>query len=598
MATLNALNGAAFVVAAFVTTAHGYTNVFSDAVFWFRGGKDCVTADGQLERGEFFDDLHADDSSHSNHKMEVTGYAENGTFATEPVVFPALGAGVTNDMRVLRISNNSNNVSGTSKWYPLSVNPYSIFSSYGISNEYTVVYRLRLESATNRTEWLMKVGYGGNKGLLLGFKESKGHPDCKGIRGWCTRSETGSNSSFDFSPYIFAPTNTWIDLSVAVGGGEVRVGIAAPSSAATYGKNPSIAFRSVSLWTDNCTLGEESSYLFFAQTAQESTSSGTAFLGSVQQIAIWKRKLSDQGVMEAFGMPRPAIFRTGLDNDSSSEFGGMRSGSSQTIDGLGSWQEVSNEMIAGDTWTVNFNALSDEAGLAQVFSMRSLPASATARIAVSLNGTSLGTRTLGGVSRAFWPVSKGLLVQGANALTISRVDGNAGVLNMDSMELGGSLGIGVPDSDKAEMVPTARVSSGSVSMASGNPMHWPNLLTTYGDIVAFKLWVDPDLVDRCSGTLKIRTRCLNRSATQVKQGTETFALLVNGVTNLVRDCSMAWRDSTVEFARGELSPGWNDVLLSSEMTGTCYWEIDYYRFESVLNRGFSIPPRGFTIKFR
>ena len=41
MATLNALNRAAFVVAAFVTTAHGYTNVFSDAVFWFRGGKDC-----------------------------------------------------------------------------------------------------------------------------------------------------------------------------------------------------------------------------------------------------------------------------------------------------------------------------------------------------------------------------------------------------------------------------------------------------------------------------------------------------------------------------------------------------------------------------
>ena len=35
--------------------AHGSTNVFNDAVFWFRGGKD-LNGDGYMQKGEFFDE--------------------------------------------------------------------------------------------------------------------------------------------------------------------------------------------------------------------------------------------------------------------------------------------------------------------------------------------------------------------------------------------------------------------------------------------------------------------------------------------------------------------------------------------------------------
>ena len=44
------------------TCAFGTTNVFNDAVFWFRGGRD-ADSNGVLDAGEFFNDLQAGNSS-------------------------------------------------------------------------------------------------------------------------------------------------------------------------------------------------------------------------------------------------------------------------------------------------------------------------------------------------------------------------------------------------------------------------------------------------------------------------------------------------------------------------------------------------------
>ena len=111
-----AMSGA--FVACLTFAAHGSANVFDDAVFWFRGGKD-INGDGYMQKGDFFDDLHANDASHANHKMPMTGYTGdnagykvNAAFKNEQVTFPALG--VVENMRVLRISN----VKGNSKYFP------------------------------------------------------------------------------------------------------------------------------------------------------------------------------------------------------------------------------------------------------------------------------------------------------------------------------------------------------------------------------------------------------------------------------------------------------------------------------------------------
>ncbi len=585
---------AASVFALFATSAFGSQNVFDDAAFWFRGGKDCVTADGQLQTGEFFDDLHAADGSHANHWLEVTGYAENGTFRTEDVVFPALGTAFSKPMQVLHVTDNTKD----GKRCPLYVRPLSLFANNSISNEYTIICRIRLDTLS-RLERLFRIGYqDGNakKGLLLGFNEHTERPGCKYVTAWMSQSTGASMTEVAIDrSNLFFPTNTWVDMSVAVGNGKLRVGLAAPDSKrlSNDSKTPTIHFAEVNMWTDNCTLmGTGWMYRLFGEggsgddTASASAKT-TGFQGSVQQLAIWSRKLSDQEVMEAFGMPRPVIFRTGFDNDSSGEFGGTRSGAAQTIDGLGSWQGVCNEMRAGDSWTVNFDALAGDKNNPEIFSMRTLRGSSAATISASLNGTSLGSRAVNGNSRAFWPVPANLIVAGANTLTLSRTDGGAGDFLVDAMELGGSFLV-------SGTVEFGRIAKGVPSSLDPNPAHFPGYIRPsqgYSNVF-YRVWVDPDASDSCEALLVMSGNRKNGT------GTETLSMFVNGTKKTESASDAEWPELRVVLQPGELHGGWNDIEIKTAPDAACFWQSCAYRFDISLTKGFSIPPFATTIIMR
>ena len=234
--------------------AHGSTNVFNDAVFWFRGGKD-LNRDGYIQQGEFFDDLHADDDENGNHNVSMVSYAGqtaghshsvfagNAKFATEPVVFPALGAAVVENMHVLRISNEAKQINNTNFYFPFDVNPHSIFENNDISNEYTIVSRIRLDYGGNYNKCFVKVGYNASErqGMWLGFAPSySDYSGCMRVAAFRTPNSTGSDTSVVFN--LPVPTNTWVDLAVVVGNGKLRVGIATPVSLASHSNNPTIAF--------------------------------------------------------------------------------------------------------------------------------------------------------------------------------------------------------------------------------------------------------------------------------------------------------------------------------------------------------------------
>ena len=607
--------GSVVVGACFALATYGASNVFNDAVFWFRGGKD-IGGDGYMQKGDFFDDLHANEPTHDNHKMSMSGYtgsysafAENAAFRNEQVVFPAFGNQVAKEMRVLHISN----VVKSKNYYPFVVNPYPIFARNNISNEYTIISRIKMdEDGYNREECFLKIGYNSTarQGMTLGFAKypaSANETGARYIKGNCTPDSESSNSSFQFDIHI--PTNTWIDVAVVVGNGKLRVGIAAPESLAVHANNPTIAFAETPMWTDKCPLLEDGYRLFCfkGQSAPATSDSAdrTCFIGSVQQMAIWGRRLEDEEVMAAFGMPRPALFRTGFDNGSSNEFGGTRSGSSQEIDGLGSWQNIANTMQTGDTWTVNFTALRDEAGLPQIFSIKSLRGSVGAQIEPILtnasHNTSLGVRRVIPNGRTFWPVPADLITAGANTLIIKRKDGGAGDFKMDAMELGGTLGVGKANHTINDgRVYPERIATGVPSAADPNPTHWPVGLRPYQDNntnLHFRVWVDPDVVDVCA--YKFST-CANRYASEghTVEGTEAFTIYVNSssVTNcMAKD---GWEDIALDFNPGVLRGGWNDFEIRSAAYETCHWLFDRYRFETVLPKSFSIPPYGNKILIR
>ena len=598
-------------VACLASAAYGSANVFDDAVFWFRGGKD-ISGDGYMQQGEFFDDLHADDNDHANHKSSMVNYSldafkVNAAFQTERVVFPALGKSGGKDMRVLRLSNKGvRNGSAGPYYWPEVVNPRSIFVDNNIASEYTIISRMRLDNDIVRTQCVFKVGYKAStkQGFTLGFSELQTSTKAKYITGRCTPAEGRSDSSFRFNN-IQIPTNTWFDMAVVVGNGKLRIGIALPETSSIHGNNSTIAFAETPMWTAN-PLSTGDDYRLFCYTGQstyrlQADADMTCFIGSVQQMAIWGRALDDQEVMEAFGMPRPAIFRTGFDNGSSNEFGGTRSGAAQTVDGLGSWQSVWNTMQAGDTLTVNFNALRDEAGLAQIFSLRSLPTSATAEIAVELNGTSLGTRRVQENARVFWPAATNLVVEGPNALTVRRTDSGAGSFLMDAMELGGSLGVGRASHtiDDGRVYPEL-IATGIPSAADPNPSHWPVGFRPYlnnNTNLHFRVWVDPEVVGVCTSSF---WTCANRYARDgfTVEGSEEFSIYVNGANKISCKAADGWENVTIGFGVGELRGGWNDFEIRSAAYETCHWLFDRYRFEIALRRGFSIPPPGMTVILR
>ena len=584
--------------------AHGSTNVFNDAVFWFRGGKD-LNRDGYIQQGEFFDDLHADGPAHDNHRMSMStsyytgisaAFLGNAVLQEEPVVFPALGTNVVKAMQVLKISNIRETVANKN-YFPFDVNPHSVFQRYNISNEYTVVSRIRLDDdAYNRIMCLMKLGYKSSekKGMWLGFAPQNANK-CRRIAVQRTPNSGGEDSVSNLNLYV--PTNTWVDLAVVVGGNNLRVGIAVPASLESHGDNSTIAFDQTAMWTYNCTILDDDNYRFFCKDGQTTyadanSTDKTAFIGSVQQLAIWGRALSDQEVMEAFGMPRPALFRIGFDNGSSHEFGGTRTGATQTIDGFGSWQDIANMMKVGDTWTVEFNALRDEAGLAQVLSIKSLSDSATTTIEPKLNGRSLGEMRIAKNGRAFWPVPRNLIFAGKNTLVIERKNGGGDVFKMDAMELGGSLGVGKISQSSTDdgRVDPERIKTGVPSAADPNPQHWPTKLDSSTAIkdLHFRVWVDPDVADKASFTLKTAVKCDTTSS-------EFFTVYVNNANKTKASASADW--ATYSLNPGELSGGWNDFDFYS--TYPRCWEFAYYRFEAVLPSAFSSPePPGLSIFIR
>lgn len=591
-------------------TVRASSSIFNDAVFWFRGGKDCVTANGTMDTGEFFDALHANDPDHSHHKLPVLGYPENALFRTEQVVFPTLGKDVSHEAQVLHITDVTKTIDGSNYRHPLTINTHSLFVNNSISNHYTMVMRLRLDRLES-TDWIAKNGYdGGNKrGILFGFQNyNSKKPNHKRLTFWRTPNASEGNRGWELST-ICVTTNTWFDFSVVVGNGKVRFGI----SREVDGRSET-TFDEMPMWTDNSTLIRDvsSTYRLFAENSYTTATSDTAdsnFEGCIHQLAIWNRIFTDAEVIEAFrATARPEVISVGLDNSASNEFSAERKGVAQTIEGLDldCWQNLTDTMLAGDTWTVNFPVLASESDtrgplVPYVFSLRSLPDSETATLQVSLNGTSLGRRHVGKSSKAYWPVAAGSFVTGQNTLTIRRTDGRSGAFKVDAMKLGGALAVGWENGGTSDIGSAATWKKPSADCPY--PTYWWNTLQAYDNKneVTLRLWVDPVLKDKCPATLQLRTKCLDRSGSQKIKGTEFFTISVKGKEKGRRDCYNQFSITKLIFEPGELDAGWNEIVLRTEQTGTCYWQIDYYRFWLTLDEGFTDPPApgpGFVITAR
>ena len=528
------------------TTAYG--DVYDDAIFWFRGGTN-VTANGRTAvKGDLFDSIHANDPSHKNHTASIWGYEDCRVLRYEDVQFPC-NRDDRKSVPVLHLSCKTN----------------------------TAVVGGVTTNMLFMPAWLARLGYGGKTGgVLFGFMHESGITDNIHPAIYCPGTNTSAHTS-QLNEFRFRnlriPTNGWFDVSLVVSGGVVRVGIARPTT--MYSRNV-IEFQNATGTSvpDGDKLSRPSAtasnWRFFCENANTGyveqpwgAATRTSFLGSVQQIAIWKRALSDDEVHEAWGWPHEKVFKVGLE---------------------------SPNIPPGGTWTVTFFGATNEVGLAQLLTLTATAGSAVGTISASVNGTSVGSQTIFPGRTATWYVPGTAFKKGPNnTLTLTRTGGSGNVV-VDSLSIGGSWQIGIEGQDWSDMSSEGYVPRAPVTSTFDiSRKHWAHAANSgsWTSNRTFRVWLPEHVAANYPMEFDLRSAYYFNGSSPTNYFMEVF---VNGqLRNAIRDDTgvVSNRISTttshklyrIPFEPGELRAGWNEFFMHGHGRPTGgYFMFDYYRF--------------------
>ena len=597
--------------AALCLAATAYGDIYDDAIYWFRGGTN-VTANGRTAvKGDLFDSIHANDPTHNNHKAAIYGYEDCRILRYEDVQFPC-NRDDRKSVPVLHLSCKTNTavVGGVTTNMLNMPAADANFLKGQITNVYTMVARLRYNLGIgNNSAWFMRLGYGGaTGGILYGFMHEPGIVDNIHPAIYCPRINTSTGVS-DLGEFRFRnlriPTNGWFDVSLVVSGGVVRAGIARPTT--MYSRNV-IEFQSLTgnLVPDGDKLSRPSSstgaWRFFCENANDNyveqpwgSARKTSFLGSVQQIAFWKRALTDEEVHEAWGWPHEKVFKVGLENGASNEFGSNAAPAAQTIDAHGPLGEKSPNIPPGGTWTVTFFGATNEVGLAQLLTLTATADSAVGTISASVNGTSVGSQTVQPGRTATWYVPGTAFKKGPNnTLTLTRAGGSGNVV-VDSVSIGGSWQIGIASQDWSDMSSEGYVPRSPVTSTFDlSRKHWAQAANAgaWTSNRTFRVW----LPDRVAANYPMEFALCSSYYNGSNATNYYMEVFVNGqLRNAIRNDTgvISNRISTtsthklyrIPFEPGELRAGWNEFFMHGHALPTGgYFMFDYYRFQLTGNR--------------
>ena len=602
------LLGMGLCVGAFAAQA----DVYGDAVFWFRGGKD-ANGDGLLNPGtanrEFFNEVKASTPDDASQTCTVRGFTDGILLETEPVVFPCQ-PNVTQDLQCIRFKQELKFVQNADGSVTTNGHPNEVNLPIGnliTGDEYACVIRLRRDGGyiPDRTEDLLAFGYKNPIGWLLRIDGK----DSTGARYLSRYTNNGPTYDYQLTNMLM-PTNEWMDIGVSVkklgdGKTEVRLALARAELPVMFNRMTLPATQSFKSFTNSTA---RSSWRLGTQATPpaspmewHSLTNGTykyssyPFRGSVQQLAFWNRPLSDDEIYEAFGMPRPNLMQVGVGNDSTEEFGAARTAAAQTIDATAqTWRDKTAVLQSDDAWTITFNVNAAEAGLGQLCTFKSTSDSVEGLLKLSVNGHALSSRMSRPGGETVWFVPRNMIVAGANAVLIQRVDNGAGALKADLVKLGGSWQAGLANNSNLDLVGEAKKNSLFFSSADLGWKHWCSPLTTYhaglfSDIKfgsasnqVYHVWVDAWAAGRCAATLSTSFDRTNRSAAPTT-GNEYVDFKVNGT--LKRHLAVAetpsgkWMPVSIKIEAEELVAGWNVIAMEASPTRTCFWYRDFFRFE-------------------
>lgn len=300
---------------------------------------------------------------------------------------------------------------------------------------------------------LVNMAYSGKGGLYIGV-----HCGSHEIGGYCG-SSSGSGQSFRSGLFVTNDTYQargacWNEMAIVVKpsttSGQTTVTI--------YLYQPGLEVKS---WSKSYTTSyikpiSGNSFRFGGQWATAETQNKQFyFQGKVHMLAYWNRPLSKSEIEEAFrtvpvsDARRPAVWRIGNDDYGHETFGGTGS-SAYTIDPYAQTDAgFPSKLVAGDGVTIPFTALARDSGMKQVFRIAAASQSGAGKVAVSMDGVSIGSVDVvpGEGRNILLPAA---LTEGNHTMTfvVSEAD-DAGV-RLDCVELSGSWRLGEKNSEKPQ----------------------------------------------------------------------------------------------------------------------------------------------------
>ena len=454
-------------------------DVFADAFIWMRGMAVDKNGNGILDNGEMTNSL--------NTVVLTTG--SYGAAGHKPVISNELvrlpGRGVARRMQTLYFPQDvawtdEAHTNGTA--YPCAVTCGTPLT--GFDSHYTWILRFRPDFSEPMlgNQWMLGFGYGASRGMMFGPAESS--TTRRTFRIYTTAGSWDPGESF-----VISNGCGWVDFAVTVDGQKmtaylVKDGPATPAVNADFGLLRKVSRTYAA--TVNLVPNPGSFLRFGTESPQNGSyampapSSGNnqykTYRGSIQQFACWKRTLTEEEILAAFGWPRADTWRVGIENDATTEFSPAAAPEGGIVVDGEAWPFPRNGLAAGASATFAFPVEAGyDDGRAQTFRWKSTSDSVAGMLGVALNGKSLGNRPIKAGGAQSWFVPAAALAVGTNTLTVTRIDAGTGALKLDMAALGGGWQVGKKDDGYGDMSHESPVRD-EYHVVDGNMRHVPRVL--------------------------------------------------------------------------------------------------------------------------
>lgn len=316
--------------------------------------------------------------------------------------------------------------------------------------------------------------------------------------------------------------------------------------------------------------------------------------GCIQRIAVWPRALSRDEIGEAF-VQAPPLFRVGTDNGSAEEFGRADETPDAMDAELDPWYCFRGTLTAEKpAVTLNFTLRTESHKVPYVLRVKAAPGTGDTLLAASLNGQSLGSKSVKAGGEKVWFVPANLLKTGAATLRLERKGGSAASIAFDVVELNGSAAIGTANDSNGEFTQEGFVQSLSFAglwnwkrfqraVIGGitNPLYQRNAYV--------KFWVPPELAE--DYTFRYTSKITGQGcSTALSQNYQQYGYTLNQwpLTVCMNEREIfktagSPNGTRVDytFEPGELQPGWNTVRWTAHGAGQYWVCMDFHRLEVI-----------------